>query len=122
MLFQLIPFPGMPSDRHALGGRQAFLSAAEYFGFEFVARDTENGIVVVLDKRMSQRYEIEVLVVFPYESSRKRMSVIVRLPDELVALLGGGCPVRLYCKGADSTIIALLEQVSAALLLASSSP
>ena len=39
---------------------QAFTSAAEYFGFEFVGRDIENGLVIVVDKRRGERYEIEV--------------------------------------------------------------
>ena len=54
----------------------------------------------------------QVLVVFPYESSRKRMSVIVRLPPTLLATVGGGCDVRLYCKGADTTIFELLAKGS----------
>lgn len=45
---------------------------------------------------------------FPYESSRKRMSVLVRLPPKLLAACGGGCPVRLYTKGADSVMLSLL--------------
>jgi hypothetical protein len=39
---------------------QAFTSAAEYFGFEFVGRDIENGLVIVVDERRGERYEIEV--------------------------------------------------------------
>ena len=54
----------------------------------------------------------QVLVVFPYESSRKRMSVIVRLPPTLLATVGGGCDVRLYCKGADTTSFELLAKGS----------
>ena len=46
----------------------------------------------------------QILEVFPYESSRKRMSILVRLPPALVELCGGGCAERLYCKGADSVL------------------
>lgn len=42
--------------------------------------------------------EVRVLHVVPYESSRKRMSVIVQLPDG---------SVYLYCKGADSVMLEL---------------
>ena len=55
-------------------------------------------------------HQVEVLDVFPYESSRKRMSVIVRLPPKLVAAVGGGPAERLYCKGADSVLLDLCEQ------------
>eukprot|EP00965_Chrysotila_dentata_P105289 3477409-Pleurochrysis_carterae.AAC.1 len=37
------------------------------------------------------------------------MSVIVRLPPELVRMCGGGADVRLYCKGADSVLLELLD-------------
>ena len=48
--------------------------------------------------------QVELIHAFPYESSRKRMSVIVRLPPKLLEVVGGGSPVRLYCKGADSVL------------------
>ena len=61
----------------------------------------------MLDRRQAERLRlVEVLEVFPYESSRKRMSVIVRLPPALVEALGGGEAVRLYTKGADSVLLA----------------
>ena len=85
---------------------QAFVAAAEYFGFEYTARDSDKGLLTILEKRTGISHQVEVLEVFPYESSRKRMSVIVRLPEALVASLGGGASVRLYTKGADSVLLA----------------
>ena len=85
---------------------QAFVAAAEYFGFEYTARDADRGVLTLLEKRSGVSHEVEVLEIFPYESSRKRMSVIVKLPDELLKSLGGGSPVRLYTKGADSVLLA----------------
>ena len=91
----------------------AFVAAAEHFGFEFVARDAERGLVILLDKTSGERHAVELLEVFPYESSRKRMSVIVRLPPALLALVGGGAAVRLYCKGADSVVFERLGEGTA---------
>ena len=51
---------------------------------------------------------IVLLEVFQYESSRKRMSVVVKLPPELVEEVGGGCNTRIYVKGADSIMLTLL--------------
>ena len=59
----------------------------------------------ILDKQNNQEYDVTIKEVFPYESSRKRMSVIVRLPPALLAACGGGCAVRLYCKGADNVLL-----------------
>ena len=54
-------------------------------------------------------HEVKVLAVFAYESSRKRMSVIVQLPPELVGgVVGGKEEVRLFTKGADSVVLELL--------------
>lgn len=47
----------------------------------------------------------EVLDVIEFTSARKRMSVIVRMPDQRICL---------FCKGADSTITKLLRQASLA--------
>jgi len=50
-----------------------------------------------------------VLEAFPYESSRKRMSILVRLPPRLLEQVGGGPAVRMYCKGADSVVLERLD-------------
>ena len=47
----------------------------------------------------------EVLDVIEFTSARKRMSVIVRMPDQRFCL---------FCKGADSAITKLLRQASLA--------
>ena len=67
------------------------------------------------DKHTGATHLISVLDVFPYESSRKRMSVLVRLPSALVDAVGGGAAIRLYTKGADSIMLELLsDEVSTA--------
>ncbi|KAL1521781.1 hypothetical protein AB1Y20_021434 [Prymnesium parvum] len=92
---------------------QAFVAAAEYFGFEYLGRDAFAGQLTLLEKRTRSEHVIEILDVFPYESSRKRMSVLVRLPKALVDTCGGGCATRLYVKGADSVMLTLLAPESA---------
>ena len=84
---------------------QAFVAAAEHFGYEFVHRNQSKGVVGIRDALAGVTHEVELLEVFDYESSRKRMSVVVRLPVELAA---GGCREVLYCKGADSALLPLL--------------
>ena len=44
--------------------------------------------------------ELRVLHVIPYESSRKRMSMVVQMPDGSILL---------YCKGADSIMLELQD-------------
>ena len=86
----------------------AFVAAAEHFGFEFCARRDAEGEIAITDKRLGVTHTIGILAVFAYESSRKRMSVVVQLPPALLRALGGGAPVRLYTKGADSVLLTLL--------------
>jgi len=91
---------------------QAFVAAGEYFGFEYRGRQVATGEVEVWDKHRGVSHMVEIVEVFPYESNRKRMSIIVRLPPELLRVCGGGCAERLYCKGADSVVFALLAKDS----------
>ena len=88
---------------------QAFVAAAEFFGYEFTERRPDVGEVVIKDKRTGETHVVTILEVFPYESSRKRMSVVVRLPPALLAQVGGGPEVRMYCKGADSVVLERLD-------------
>jgi len=70
----------------------ALVSAAKYFGYEFTGRD-ENGDIIIQHEGEITRYPL--LNVLEFNSTRKRMSVIVKLPDGKIALL---------CKGADNVI------------------
>lgn len=90
----------------------AFVAAAEHLGFEFCERRDNEGLMMVRDKRMGITHTIKILAVFAYESSRKRMSVVVELPPELVAQIDGESPVRVYTKGADSILLSLLREGS----------
>ena len=87
----------------------AFVAAAEYFGLEFSARNDAQGVIQVLDKRLGVTHTIKLYAIFAYESSRKRMSVVVELPPALLAQVSGTSPIRVYTKGQDSVLLAALK-------------
>eukprot|EP00054_Salpingoeca_dolichothecata_P013519 m.75492 g.75492 ORF g.75492 m.75492 type:complete len:1176 (-) comp20522_c0_seq1:32-3559(-) len=72
-------------DEHAL------VTAVKHLGFSFNTRTPESVTISALGQ--DERYEI--LNVLEFNSTRKRMSVIVRCPNG---------QIKLYCKGADSVI------------------
>lgn len=70
-----------------------------HFGFAFRDRDDEDNIII--DKPMTgEVLKYKLMHVFEFNSDRKRMSVIVRTPDNRIMIV---------CKGADSIINARLE-------------
>lgn len=86
----------------------ALVAAARDVGFPFVAKTKEAVEIEV----MGQKEKYVVLQMIEFNSTRKRMSVIVRTPQGQIVL---------YCKGADSVIyqrlapdhdVALKEQTS----------
>ena len=58
---------------------QAFVSGAYCLGVQFLGVDYETNIVRL--NVLGRIVELRILHVIPYESSRKRMSVIVQMPD-----------------------------------------
>lgn len=75
----------------------ALVHAVKRLGFSFNARTPETVFINALGKE--ERYE--VLNVLDFNSTRKRMSVIVRTPNGAI---------KLYCKGADSVIYERLNK------------
>eukprot|EP00117_Sycon_ciliatum_P050276 scpid17443/ scgid35512/ Probable phospholipid-transporting ATPase ID; ATPase class I type 8B member 2 len=69
----------------------ALVSAARNFGIAFVAR-TPNSVTLNVHGQV-RKYDL--LCILDFDNVRKRMSVIVRCPDN---------QLMLYCKGADSVI------------------
>ncbi|XP_017347965.1 phospholipid-transporting ATPase IC [Ictalurus punctatus] len=69
----------------------ALVTAARCFGFVFLSR-TQDTITI---SEMGNEATYNVLALLDFNSDRKRMSVILRLPDGRI---------RLYCKGADTVI------------------
>ena len=70
----------------------ALVAAASALGYRFAERTMKSVVVV---RRDGKRLEFQLLNVLEFNSTRKRMSVIVRTPDQRIVL---------YCKGADSVI------------------
>ena len=65
-----------------------------HFGFAFRDRDQDDNIVI--DHLRTQQVSMyKLLNVFEFNSDRKRMSVVVRTPDNRIMIV---------CKGADSII------------------
>ncbi|KAL1969264.1 hypothetical protein VTN77DRAFT_9456 [Rasamsonia byssochlamydoides] len=86
----------------------ALVQAAQELGYLVVDRQPNSLTVRTFplgpdDAPVDEVYEI--LDVIEFSSSRKRMSVIIRMPDQRICL---------FCKGADSTIMKLLRQASLA--------
>ncbi|KAI8643221.1 hypothetical protein BD408DRAFT_401981 [Parasitella parasitica] len=70
----------------------ALVATARDMGFTFVARDQDNVIVDIMGEQRS----MHLLHVLEFNSTRKRMSVIMRSPQD--------GKIVLLCKGADSVI------------------
>uniref|UniRef100_A0A9J2PPK4 Phospholipid-transporting ATPase n=1 Tax=Ascaris lumbricoides TaxID=6252 RepID=A0A9J2PPK4_ASCLU len=75
----------------------ALVYAARAYGISLLSRSAES-VTVALPYGNKEAFEI--LKVLPFDSTRKRMSIIVRREDEVV----------IYCKGADSEVISVLAR------------
>ena len=72
---------------------QAFVSGAYCLGVQFLGIDYETNIVKL--NVLGEPMEIRILYIIPYESSRKRMSMIVQMPDgHLLVLVKVGTGMR----------------------------
>jgi phospholipid-transporting ATPase len=72
----------------------ALTNAARHFGIVFEDRDEQNRIVIY-NKNTDTREYYELLNIIEFTSDRKRMSVIVKTPDNKIMCM---------TKGADSII------------------
>jgi phospholipid-transporting ATPase len=75
----------------------ALVEGAAKLGFEFVTRRPRTINVNILGKNL----EYEILNICEFNSTRKRMSTVVRTPEG---------KIRLYCKGADTVIMERLAK------------
>ncbi len=75
----------------------ALVNCAKFFNYEFMGRDEQNNIVVMVD---GEKRKYKLLNVIEFNSDRKRMTVVVQTSHN---------KVRVLCKGADSIIMERLE-------------
>ena len=75
----------------------ALVSAAGSFGLVFTGRDSDQNMDFV---QSGSHLKVRLLNTLEFSSERKRMSVVVRLPDGRIKLL---------CKGADSVMLKRIE-------------
>ncbi|TEB37429.1 calcium transporting ATPase [Coprinellus micaceus] len=75
----------------------ALVAGAELLGFKFTTRKPKSIFIEVL----GERQEFEILNVCEFNSTRKRMSTVVRGPDG---------KIKLYTKGADTVILERLSK------------
>ena len=68
----------------------ALVNGARHLGFKFICKDEDNNMVI---DSWGTEEKYELLNVFQFDSDRKRMSVIVRTPEDKIMVV---------CKGADS--------------------
>ncbi len=76
----------------------ALVNAARFFGVKFVERDEDNNMYIEYKK---DRQKWKLLNLIEFNSTRKRMSVVVRDPKGTIKVL---------CKGADSILLPLLSR------------
>ncbi len=82
---------------------QALVQAAQELGYMVIDRQSSTITLKIAspDGEGDSLFEIyQILDVIEFSSSRKRMSIIVRMPDNRISV---------FCKGADSTIAQLLR-------------
>lgn len=83
----------------------ALLKAAQDLGYLMIQRSSNSVTLLIREGAEQARLVYEVLDIVEFSSKRKRMSIIVRCPDERIWLI---------CKGADNVIIPRLQQASMA--------
>ena len=88
---------GEPTFQASSPDEACLVKAAKALGVAFVARTERTITVSVLGEERSY----ELLHVIPFDSTRKRMSTVVRAPDGSLMLL---------CKGADNVVVERLRR------------
>lgn len=82
----------------------ALVEGGKRLGFEFVHR-TQDGVQL---RMLGLEATFQVLNIMDFTSDRGRMSVIARCPDGTI---------RLFCKGADTKVLAIVNPATSAELV-----
>jgi phospholipid-transporting ATPase len=90
---RLIDYQGESPDE------QALVSAAAAYGYALIERTSGHIVIDIL----GERQRLDVLGLHEFDSVRKRMSVVVRCPDNTVKVL---------VKGADSSMLNIMSKTS----------
>lgn len=77
----------------------ALVKMASSYGFKLISRSPHTVTLLIPEEGL---VTYEVLHILPFDSSRKRMSVIVRRPPD--------GEIMMYCKGADSVVMERLSR------------
>jgi magnesium-transporting ATPase (P-type) len=91
---------GLSSYNASSPDELALVNAAKYLGVTFVEKDDNNNLIIKKDNENEKR-NYKLLHVLEFNSTRKRMSVIVQDQEGTI---------KLICKGADSIIQERLEK------------
>ncbi len=75
----------------------ALVNFARFCGVEYLGINSENCMII---SYKNKKYEYKLLHILQFNSTRKRMSIIVKNPDNQIVL---------YCKGADSIVMERLD-------------
>ncbi|CAH0514358.1 unnamed protein product [Peronospora belbahrii] len=87
---------------------QALVAGAAFAGFKFESRSVGTAIVEVLGKRVTY----EVLEVLEFNSTRKRMSVVVRKPNGELLLYTKGADMMIYQRLKDDPAMVKLKNIT----------
>jgi len=79
----------------------ALVKAASLYGYKLLSRSPDK-VTLYIPGEGEVSYEL--LHILPFDSSRKRMSIVVRREDD--------SSIVMYCKGADSAVLPKLERTS----------
>ena len=93
--------PGEINYQAASPDEGALVEGASMLGYKFTTRRPKSVSVLINDEG---EQEYEVLNICEFNSTRKRMSAILRCPDG---------KIRIYCKGADTVILERLARNNA---------
>ena len=85
----------------------ALVNGAKYLGYDFKRRDDEDNVIVE-NSYTKEEMHFKLLNVIEFNSTRKRMTVIVQNPDGKIVVM---------CKGADSIVLPLLKVLLFPLIL-----